>query len=188
MKLKMSENSLFAILLRSPWWISMLVVLVFVLASSALLPRQYVFFGVMGSFPFLAIGTIAAWRQWNAPNPARVAQALEKAATLSWRDFSNTLEQAFIKQGHTVTRLNSAAADFSLSKAGRITLVSCKRWKAATHGVEPLRDLVAAKEACDAGHCTYISLAPLSDKARAFSKAQGVVLVSGNDLAKLLVS
>jgi restriction system protein len=188
MKLKMSENSLFAILLRSPWWISMLVVLVFVLASSALLPNQYVFFGVMGSFPFLVIGIIAGWRQWNAPNPARVAQALERAATMSWRDFANTLEQAFIKQGHTVTRLNSAAADFSLSKGGRVTLVSCKRWKAATHGVETLRDLVAAKDARDADHCTYISLAPLSDNARTFSKTQGVVLVSGNELAQLLMS
>ena len=42
MKLKMSENSLFAILLRSPWWISMVLVAVFALASGALLPAPYV--------------------------------------------------------------------------------------------------------------------------------------------------
>lgn len=187
MKLKMSKNSLFAILLRSPWWISMLVVLVFVLASGALLPKQYVVFGVMGSFPFLVIGVMAFWRQLKAPNPALVARALERSGAMAWRDFATALEQAFIQQGHTVTRLNSAAADFSLSKAGRVTLVSCKRWKAATHGVESLRELVAAKEARDADQCTYISLGAVSDNARRFATEQGVTLVSGDALAVLIM-
>ena len=187
MKLKMSKNSLFAILLRSPWWISMLVVLVFVLASGALLPKQYVPFGVMGSFPFLVIGLIAGWRQWHAPNPARVAEALERAGAMAWRDFASALEQAFIQQGHTVTRLNSPAADFSLSKAGRVTLVSCKRWKAATHGVESLRELVAAKDARQADQCTYISLGAVSDNARRFAAEQSVALVSGDELGALIL-
>lgn len=187
MKLKMSKNSLFAILLRSPWWISMLVVLVFVLASGALLPKQYVAFGVMGSFPFLVISAIALWRQLKAPNPARVAEALERAGAMAWRDFASALEQAFIQQGYTVTRLNSPAADFSLSKAGRVTLVSCKRWKAATHGVESLRELVAAKDARQADQCTYISLGAVSDNARRFAVQQGVSLVSGDELGVLIL-
>ena len=187
MKLKMSKNSLFAILLRSPWWISMGVVVVFVLASGALLPKQYVPFGVMGSFPFLVIAVIAGWRQWHAPNPARVAQALERAGAMSWRDFANLLEEAFIRQGHTVTRLNTAAADFSLSKGARVTLVSCKRWKAATHGVESLRELVAAKDARQADQCTYISLGAVSDNARRFATEQGVILMYGDELGQLIM-
>ena len=187
MKLKMSKNSLFAILLRSPWWISMGVVLVFVLASGALLPKQYVPFGVMGSFPFLVIAVIAGWRQWHAPNPARVAQALERAGAMSWRDFANLLEEAFVRQGHTVTRLNTAAADFSLSKGARVTLVSCKRWKAATHGVESLRELVAAKDARQADQCTYISLGAVSDNARRFATEQGVILMYGDELGQLII-
>lgn len=187
MKLKMSKNSLFAILLRSPWWISMLVVLVFVLASGALLPKQYVVFGVMGSFPFLVIGVMAFWRQLKAPNPALVAQALERSGAMAWRDFATTLEQAFIQQGYTVTRLNSTAADFSLSQAGRVTLVSCKRWKAATHGVESLRELVAAKDARQADQCTYISLGAVSENARRYATEQGVTLVSGDALAVLIL-
>ena len=39
--LKMAPNSLFAILLRSPWWISVGIALVFALASKALLPAEY---------------------------------------------------------------------------------------------------------------------------------------------------
>ena len=63
MKLKMSENSLFAILLRSPWWISLLIVAVITLLSFALLPEAYVGFGVMGAFPFLVIAVLAARKQ-----------------------------------------------------------------------------------------------------------------------------
>jgi restriction system protein len=39
MKLKMSKNSLFAILLRSPWWMSFGLVAAIALAARALLPE-----------------------------------------------------------------------------------------------------------------------------------------------------
>ena len=58
--LKMAENSLFAILLRNPWWVSFGIVGVFVLGSTALLPKDYVAVGIMGAFPFLVIGSMAA--------------------------------------------------------------------------------------------------------------------------------
>lgn len=137
MKLKMSENSLFAILLRAPWWISLLVVAVIVLASGALLPAAYVPFGVMGALPFLGIALLAAWRQRHAPNPARVAELLGQAAAMSWRDFSALIEAAFQRQGYVVTRLSHPGADLQLLKNARITLLSCKRWKAANTGVQP---------------------------------------------------
>jgi len=145
MKLKMSENSLFAILLRAPWWISLLVVAVIVLASGALLPAAYVPFGVMGALPFLGIALVAAWRQRHAPNPARVAELLGQAAAMSWRDFSALIEAAFQRQGYVVTRLSHPGADLQLLKDARITLLSCKRWKAANTGVQPLQELASAQ-------------------------------------------
>ncbi len=186
MKFKMSKSSLFAILLRSPWWISMLLVLVFVLAVRALLPPQYVAFGVIGSFPFLVIGVITAWRQWHAPSSVRLAAALAQAGAMSWRDFAAALETAFVAQGYAVTRLTGAAADLQLVKAGRKTLVSCKRWKAANHGVEALRDLAAAKDALEAQACIYISLGAVTQNARVFAQTQGIQLMSEDDLAALL--
>lgn len=187
MKLKMSENSLFAILLRSPWWISLLIVAGFTLLSFALLPDRYVGFGVMGGFPFLVISVLAARKQWRAPSAARVSDMLTRVSAMSWRDFSALIEQVYVEQGFTVTRLNTPAADFLLVKGAQGTLVSCKRWKAANHGVEALRDLVAAKEAQEAQQCVYLSLAPVSDTAQRFAKAQGVTLVAGEDLARLLL-
>jgi len=187
MKLKMAKNSLFAILLRSPWWMSFGLVAAIALAARALLPEPYVVFGVIGGFPFLVIGIMAAWRQLRAPNPARLAEALQAAGGMSWRDFSDAIEQGFARQGYAVTRLKSPAADFQLDKGGRTTLVSCKRWKAASHGLEPLRDLLAAQTAQGAQGSIYISLGSVTDKARSFAQAQGIVLLPENELAQLIL-
>jgi len=188
MKWKMSSNSLYAVLLRSPWWVSLLVVLVIVLLSGALLPAQYRPFGILGALPFLGIGLYRAWQQSKAPNPTRLAQALERARGMSWREFSAVLQQAYKHQGYEVTMLNSPAADFKLTFSGRTTLVSGKRWKAAAHGVDPLRELANAKESLDADVCTYISLGAGSEQAQRFAKEQGIKLVSGQDLACLILS
>ena len=187
MKLKMSEKSLFAILLRSPWWVSMIIVAVIALLSGALLPTQYVVLGVMGSFPLMVIAVMAAWRQRHAAHPAQIAKTLEQLAAMSWRDFSLSLEQALVRQGNTVTRLNNAAADFSLLKDARVTLVSCKRWKAANLGVDALRDLVGAKEAQGADQTLYISLGNVSDNARRFAKDQGIELMPPSALAQMFL-
>lgn len=186
MKLKMAEKSLFAILLRSPWWVSFCLVAAFGLGSKALLPDPYVVYGALGGFPFAVIGIIAAWQQLRAPSPESVALALENAASMSWRDFSDALERGLKRQAYTVSRLKSGVADFKLEKGGRTTLVSAKRWKAANQGVEPLRELVAAKDAQEAQHCTHVSLVPLTDNAVKFARANQIQLVHGAELAKLL--
>ena len=77
MKLKMAENSLFAILLRSPWWVSVAVALAILALARALLPPAYVPFGAMGAVPMLVIGAMAALRQWRTPSPAQVEQTLQ---------------------------------------------------------------------------------------------------------------
>lgn len=183
----MSPNSLFAVLLRSPWWASLLIVLVFVLACGALLPADYRNFGMVGAVPFLGIGLYRAWQQWQAPNATRVAHALERAAVMPWRDFSAVLQQAYKRQGYELSLLPGPAADLKLTQSGRTTLVSCKRWKAAAHGVDPLRDLLAAKDRQEADLCTYISLGAVSDQAQRFAKENGIALVSGQELACLIM-
>lgn len=190
MKFKMSDNSVFAILLRSPSWISFAVVAMFAAASLALLPRQYVVFGMMGAFPFLAIGCITAWRQWHAPSPARLADMQAKISAMTWREFSEALEQAYLRRGSTVTRINSPAADFSLLKNGSTTIVSAKRWKAANHGIDALRDLVTERDKRGADSCAYLCLNGLSqvtDTASTFAKVQGIRLVAGAELAQLFL-
>ena len=182
----MARNSLFAILLRSPWWISFGVVLLFGAGSAALLPPQYVVFGLMGAFPFLVIGLVTAYRQFRAPSAQHVEQTLAQAAAMPWRDFQLALEQAFQAKGYQVSRLDGAAADLELRKDGQTTLVAGKRWKAASHGVEPLRALDRERQSRDASHCVYITLAALNDVSRRFAEKQVIELVSGISLVQLL--
>lgn len=187
MKLKMSKNSLFAILLRSPWWVSLLIVAAIALVSGALLSAPYAALAVVGAFPFLVIGAMAAWRQRHAPNPDRVAQVLAEVGAMSWRTFADVLAQAFARQGYTVTRLNIKSADMHLRKDARVTLVCCQRWKAAHHGVDALRALVAAQEAQGADQCLYVSVGKVTENARRFALAQGVHLVCEEELVQLIV-
>ena len=176
MKFKMAPNSLFAILMRNPWWISLLIVIVFSLLCLAILPKNMVIFGIMGTFPFFITGIVAFKRQWGVPSPAKQQAELDRLSALSWRDFSAELEAKFVKQGFEVTRLNSGAADFKLEKGGHITLVSAKRYKANTHGVEALQALVAQQEALGADKAMYVCLSPVTAQAAKFAKEKGVVL------------
>ena len=176
MKFKMAENSLFAILMRNPWWISLLIVILFCLLCLALLPKNLVIFGMMGTFPFLITGIVAFKRQWGVPSPAKQQAELDRLSALSWRDFSAELEAKFVKQGFEVTRLNSGTADFKLEKAGHVTLVSAKRYKAATHGVEALQALVTQQEKQGADKAMYVCLSPVTSQAGKFAKEKGVVL------------
>lgn len=187
MKWKMSEKSLFALLLRSPWWISIAVFAGFALLARALLPPAYVWAGLFGGLPFLVIGVIAARRQWLAPKPAQLAQQLERLSAMAWRDFAKAVTEAYTRQGFVVTAFEGVGADLQLVKAGRTTLVSCKRWKAAKLGVETLRDLVAARQRQDASLCACLTLGQLSDTARSYAKAEGVQVVDAEALATLML-
>lgn len=186
MQFKMAPNSLFAILLRSPWWMSLLLALVFVAASRALLPLQYWIFGALGAVPFFAISAMVAKRQWSAPRTADVQAALTAAGAMGWRDFSVQLERALQQQGYHTKRVEQAAFDWSIQKNGQTILVAAKRWKAAHHGLDALQNLHAVMRQQEASACMYIALGALSGQAQSFAKTHAVQVVSGADLAALL--
>lgn len=182
---KMAPNSLFAILLRSPWWISLGLALAFGLISKAALPAEYWVFGAMGGFPFLAVGLVALFRQWHQPSPQQAQAILQGLALLTWKDFSTALAQVFAAEGYAVERLEGPA-DLLIRRAGRSTLVCAKRWKASTTGEEALTALHAAMRSREASGCMFITLGTLSDKAQQFAKQNAVELVQGVALAQLM--
>ncbi len=181
MKLKMAENSLFAVLLRSPWWVSFLLAGGAFLGMRLLIPDMY---AVAGALPFFVIAMVAAWRQLRAPSASRIAAGLEKLRAMSWEEFARALDTGFQRQGYAVKRV-SGAADFELEKSGRVSLVSARRWKAAVTGVEPLRELSAAGEKREAGECIYVLCGEMTANARKFAKEKVVRLVEGAELAAL---
>ena len=185
MQFKMSEKSLFAVLLRSAWWVSFAVAIAVGVAGFMLLPDRFKTVGTLSGMPFVVIGSMAFWRQMRAPNPVRTAAALQALAALSSRDFLNALEAGYRNEGYVVKRIGLDGADLSISKAGHTSLVSCKRWKAATHGIEPLRELNTAITKLDANQGIYVAVNALSDVATTFASKNSIRLLSGSALALL---
>ena len=187
MKLKMAPNSLFAVLLRSPWWISFAIAFVFVALSFALLPERYRAVGAMGGAPFLGIGLIALWQQSRLPSAKRSEHILRAVSTMGWPQFAALLEEAFAKQGYRVERTQGeGVADFALRREGRTTLVSARRWKAARCGEESLQRLREAAQSSGAGECLYVTLGEPSANAQSYAKRHQVQLMQGPALAYLL--
>ena len=182
----MSKNSLFAILMRSPWWVSLLVAVAVIVAAHFALPQKIENYAWVMGLPFVFVGAMAAWKQLRVPSPERVAATLQAAGALSWRDFADAMEEALKRDGYTVTRLNGPAADFALDKQGRSALLSCKRWKAARHGLEPLRELEAARQAQQSDEAIYVSIVELTENAQRFATEKGMRLLQGATLAQLL--
>jgi restriction system protein len=151
-------------------------------AARLVVPDVYAFFTAL---PFIVIGSVAAWRQLRAPGAARIARLLDGARAMSWGEFSGTLAEAFRRDGYAVVE-RSGAADLELVKAGRLSLVGCKRWKAARAGVDPLRDLYDARCAREAQECIYIASGEITNGGRAFAKEKGIRLIQGAELATLL--
>jgi restriction system protein len=85
-----------------------------------------------------------------------------------------------------VTRLESGRADFELVQGARHTLVASKRWKAIRTGIEPMRELEAARDAHQAHECVYVSIGEITEQARAFATAKKIRVMQGADLVLLL--
>jgi restriction system protein len=186
LKFKLNPNSLFAVLLRSPWWISITIGIVFIGASFALLPPAYWVFGAMGGVPFWVIGGICLVRQVRAPSEKQSQALLTSISAMSWREFSALLEKAYQRQGYSVVRIHGAA-DFAITRAGRTTLVAAKRWKAARQGVEGLQALHGAVQAnAEASDGVYVAIGEVSEQAARFAKSNGVGVAGAEQLVVLL--
>ena len=181
MKFKMAENSLFAVLLRAPWYVSVLVSLGVFGLVRLFLPWGYALFGTL---PFIVIALIVIGKQLRAPGGKKVAAALEALRAMGWEEFAGVLEQGFGREGYAVKRV-AGAADFELEKAGRLSLVCARRWKAAVTGADPLKELAAMGEKREAAECLYVVAGEVTANARAFAKEKALRLVEGAALAAL---
>lgn len=182
MKLKMAENSLFAILMRSPWWMSFGIAAGLVGLAAAALPPAWTFYGVFVAAPFVVTGTIAAWRQFRTPSPARVEETLNAIRAMSSNDFAAAVESALRAEGFDVTRIDRGETDFEARKASRTTLVGCKRFKVVRTGIKPLQDLHAAMNAREADDAIYVAAGEVTDQAKQFAARNRIRLVQGADL------
>jgi len=182
MKLKMHENSLFAMLLRSPWWASAALAVVIVVGLRFFIPIPY---AVFAALPFIVIAGYVGWRQLRTPSAKRVAAGLERLRAMGWEEFARAIEEGFRRDGYTVKALGAPQADFELAQGSRTALVACKRWKATRTGIEPLRDLEAAGRTREVHECIYVAAGEITEQARTFAVQKKIRLLEGGELVKL---
>ena len=180
MKLRMHDNSLFAVLLRSPWWVAGLVAAGAFGATRLFLPTEFAAFAAL---PFAVMAAYVAWKQLRAPSGRRIAARLERLRAMSWDEFAQAIEKGFSRDGYTVKRLGGKGADFELVQGSRRTLLACKRWKATRSGIEPLRDLEAVRRAREASDCIYVATGEVTAQARAFATERNIRVLEGAELA-----
>ena len=149
----MAKQSLFAILSRSPWWLSIAVAAALFAAVRLFFPD---FIALSVALPFVAIGGYAGWRQLRAPSTTKIADILSALRAMSWEDFSTLIEEAFRQDGYTVTKLKGKDVDYEISRNNRVAVVCCKRWKVARTGIAPIRDLFEAGQARNAHDFIYL--------------------------------
>jgi restriction system protein len=187
MKLRLPRNSLFAILLRSRWWLSALL-------ACGVFALTRLFFPVglaaFAAAPFAVIAIYAAFLRLRQPGAKRIAATLERARALPWEAFCTALEEGFRRDGYAVRR-TTGGVDLVLTHKGLVTPVACKRWKAARTGIEPLREFDAATRDLGAHGSgmsigIYIAAGEITDTARAFAEQRQIRLLQGDELAKLL--
>ncbi len=186
MALKISDKSLFVRLLRAPWWVSFAVAAIVTAGMFALLPKDLKAGAILSGIPFVVIGVMAAWRQRGTLSPKQIEDALQKLAAMTAREFTDALAAAYERDGYKVERFTKPGADLAIEKQGYTTLVSCKRWKAANHGVEPLRELLAAMEKAETGRGIYVALNSVSDAAAQFAEKNGIRILVSDELATFI--
>lgn len=181
--LKMHDNSLFAILLRKGWWVSALV-------AAGVFGVVRIFmawdFALLVAGPFAAISLYVMYKQLRAPGAGRIAKTNGKLRAMSWDELAPLLEAAYQREGYRVNRLNGGLTQFELVKEMRHTLVAAKRWKADRTGVEPLRELQAAREKHEAHEVQFIATGEVTAQARAFAAANRIRIVEGASLTELM--
>ena len=186
MKFQMAPNSLFAILLRQPWWVSLLIAAVLALVAAALLPEGLKVVGALSGLPIFVLSMVALKRQWKLPGAAEVEAVTQAVRQMPWEAFRVLLELAFARDGYVVSP-GQGAIDLVLAKPGRRVLVSARRWKAARQGEETLQAVCeAADRSEEGGMVMLVTLGELTPGARQLAKVREVAIVGDAELARLL--
>lgn len=184
--LKPHRNSLFAVLLRKPWWVSALIGAAIGLVAAALVPDDWRIAALLTGFPFFVVAGIALVRGLGRPDAAEIERTAQAVRALNWPAFATRLQETFVRDGWTVQRIEAGSHDLVLERGGRRMLVAARRWKSAHLGLEPLRELQAARSAGDGADALCIALGELSLQARRYAAAERIAVWQAAELAQAL--
>jgi restriction system protein len=177
-----AKETLFSILLRQPWWITVLVAFALFWVGYAIYPPIAPFVAL----PFAVLAIYIAFVQWRRGGPLDVPDTLATLRTMPWEKFSAVIADAYRKQGYRVSPSTGRGYDFKLEKDGRVMLLHCRRWKVNQVGAGPVRELAQAVEQNEASRGICLAAGEFSVPARSAAASDPVTLLSGRELAALV--
>lgn len=183
MAFTMAKSSLFAILLRSSWWYSVLVGLVFLGVSLIIEDGKYLVLGIFGALPFLGIASYAGYKQSQLPGNKRVLEVAQQARKMPAAEIASNIADRYIEKRYDSTAFKGNAADLELTRGHQKILLCSKRFKVANTGIEPLKQLVAAGKNDEATGYLYVALGEISASAREYAKQNKIEFIQAARLA-----
>lgn len=183
MAFKVSDNSLFAVLLRSPWWYSVLVGLFFIAVSMVLFGGRYVLLGLFSAMPFFGIAGFAGFKQARLPSKSRIKEITEQAPKMSAAEIAEKIANNYKERRFDIEKLNSKGSELFLERGNQKIVLSSKRFKVNNTGVEPLKQLVELGSKHDARRYLYVVLGELSKAAAEYAQQNDIEIVRANTLA-----
>lgn len=183
MAFKMSEKSLFAILLRSAWWYSVVIGLVLIAISLILFGGKYVLLGIFTAMPFFVIAGIAGYRQSKQPSQKRVQEVYELTRKMTAEQIASKIATSYTDVRYDSEPFKGNAADLELTRGNRKILLCSKRFKVGNTGVEPLKKLVSAGENVEATGYLYVALGDISSAAIEYANQNDIELIQTTRLA-----
>ena len=190
-------------LILLPWWFNIILAGIVYFAFKHWLPSiQYenpIFKGMAPVLPSLAvpfagllllIALISAFNSWRKGTLLESQRGLETLRGISWREFEELVGEAYRRRGYAVAETGGGGADggvdLVLSKGGERLLVQCKHWKAWKVSVKIVRELFGVVSAEGANGGILISSGTYTQEAKEFARANGIELVDGDQLMRLI--
>lgn len=184
MKFKMAQGSLFAVLMRSSWWYSAMIGLFAIALGLVSFEGKYLIIGITASLPFLGIAAYSAYKQSQRQAMKRVLEVQQTALKMSVAELAKTISANYEKVNYRVAKFKGDEAEWELERGRHKYLLSCKRFKAANTGIEPLKKLTAAGEKHEATAYLYVALGEISESAFEYAKKNKIELIQAEALTE----
>jgi len=119
----------------------------------------------------------------------RATRRLEDLRALSWRAFEDLVLAAYRARGWNASLTTDGAdggVDVILQKGRKSVFVQCKHWRSETVGVGAIRELKGSMAAEGVEDGIFVATASFSAEARRWAGDNGIALVDGPSLLRLL--
>jgi hypothetical protein len=123
-------------------------------------------------------------------NPTRVLSAHERLNALDWYQFKRLIAVLYEQKTYQTKRLvegrQAPGIDFVLMMGSIEVGIQCKHWKMWVVGLKTIQEFADALKAAGLANGRFIALKDFSREAREFASKNGIQLVDGNDVIRMM--